>query len=231
MATGRSGATLWNYPFNKWSSCSVSAARVSASFLLLARNCWNVFCCNKPGWRTAALDLKARKQRRAPVQSASPSHLSHRCRHWLEVAYLSGAKWGGGRRREGVRVISSGKRPAHTKGAAALLASHCLFLVITCGTIESVGQGEARTPARAGRASNRCSLVIIAEKEGEWRGRSLYMEAEEEEEEAAGSLTCSERGPAHMTSPAAAIVLPPPEGTSAVPPPTGRGEEMKEWSR
>lgn len=38
------------------------------------------------------------------------------------------------------------------------------------------------------------------------------MEVEEEEEEAAGSLTCSERGPAHMTSPAAAIVLPPPRG-------------------
>lgn len=36
------------------------------------------------------------------------------------------------------------KRPAQTKAAAASLTSRCLFSVITCGTIESAGQGEAR---------------------------------------------------------------------------------------
>jgi len=36
-----------------------------------------------------------------------------------------------------------GERPAHTKGS--LTPSHCLFLVITSTTIESMGQGEART--------------------------------------------------------------------------------------
>lgn len=46
-------------------------------------------------------------------------------------------------------MILSGKCPAHTKAAAASLTSHCLFLVITCGTVKSVGQGEARTPSRA----------------------------------------------------------------------------------
>lgn len=45
-----------------------------------------------------------------------------------------------------------GERPAHTKGS--LTPSHCLFLVITSTTIESMGQGEARTLVRGGRLRN-----------------------------------------------------------------------------
>ena len=45
-----------------------------------------------------------------------------------------------------------GERPAHTKGS--LTPSHCLFLVITSTTIESMGQGEARTLVGGGCLRN-----------------------------------------------------------------------------
>lgn len=45
-----------------------------------------------------------------------------------------------------------GERPPHTKGR--LTPFHCLFLVITSTTIESMGQGEARTLVRGGRLRN-----------------------------------------------------------------------------
>lgn len=75
---------------------------------------------------------------------------------WFVFAYLSGAvsrrKW----------LCSSGdilplrsgegERPAHTKGS--LTPSHCLFLVITSTTIESMGQGEARTLVKGGCPRN-----------------------------------------------------------------------------
>lgn len=52
-------------------------------------------------------------------------------------------------RSDGVGVIFLGTRPAQTKAVAASLTPHCLFFIITCGTIASVGQGAVRTPARA----------------------------------------------------------------------------------
>lgn len=96
--------------------------------------------------------------------------------YWLVFMYLSGAmstrrKWlcSSG----DILPLSSreGERPAHTKGS--LSPSHCLFLVITSTTIERMGQGEARTVVRGEGAwgtTNRCSLMIIAEKgKGVWR--------------------------------------------------------------
>lgn len=77
---------------------------------------------------------------------------------WLVFTYLSGAEASRGRKwpcssGDILRFRGgAGERPAHTKGSLA--PSHCLFLVITSTTIESMGQGEARTLVRGGCPRN-----------------------------------------------------------------------------
>lgn len=83
---------------------------------------------------------------------ASPPSLLHICSCTCQEPWAEG---GSGRvRRWYPSSLSSGEgeRPAHTKGS--LTPSHCLFLVITSTTIESMGQGEARTLVRGGSPRN-----------------------------------------------------------------------------
>lgn len=83
---------MWNYPFNKWLTWSVSAARVSVSFLLLVGNGWNFLLLQQTWPEDDGAQLESQDATRGPVQSASPLHLSRRRRHWLVLASLSGAE-------------------------------------------------------------------------------------------------------------------------------------------
>lgn len=124
--------------------------------MFLARNYWNFF--------DRSFSLQERRTKWAQLESQETKWV---CRlyftseppqtQWFVFAYLSGAVI---RRRKWLcssgdilpLCSGEGERPAHTKGS--LTPSHCLFLVITSTTIESMGQGEARTLVRGGCPRN-----------------------------------------------------------------------------
>lgn len=124
--------------------------------MFLARNYWNFF--------DRSFSLQERRTKWAQLESQETKWV---CRlyftseppqtQWFVFAYLSGAVI---RRRKWLcssgdilpLCSGEGERPAHTKDS--LTPSHCLFLVITSTTIESMGQGEARTLVRGGCPRN-----------------------------------------------------------------------------
>lgn len=122
---------------------------------LLARNYWTflwqvIQTVTAPKWQWD--QLKSPDTKQAWQLTSDPPQML-----WLVSMYLSrvmrrSRKWL--RSLGDILPLSSreGERPANTKGS--LTPSHCLFLVITSTTIESMGQGEARTLVRGGCLRN-----------------------------------------------------------------------------
>lgn len=124
---------------------------------LLARNYWTflwqvIQTVTAPKWQWDQLKSPDTKQVWQLSFTSDPPQML-----WLVSMYLSrvmrrSRKWL--RSLGDILPLSSreGERPANTKGS--LTPSHCLFLVITSTTIESMGQGEARTLVRGGCLRN-----------------------------------------------------------------------------